>query len=126
VTAPGKDAIAKALTPIPVLSLPKASPKTPSPGGKTRASITASDRSWITACTDGKATFSKLFVGGSQDDLVFSERALVRMGSAGSVAILLNGKPVGSLGRVGEVRVVELTPNASRIVTPGGPGDCTN
>jgi hypothetical protein len=125
VTAPGKDAIAKALTPIPALSVPNASPKPP-PGGKTHASITASDRSWITACTDGKAAFSKLFVGGSKDDLVFSERALVRMGSAGSVAIVLNGKPVGSLGRVGEVRVLELTPNASRIITPGGPGDCTN
>jgi hypothetical protein len=122
---PSQDAIAKALTPIPAPPVPKTSPPPP-PGGKTRASITASDRSWITACADGKAAFSKLFIAGSKDDLVFSERALVRMGSAGSVEIVLNGKPVGSLGNVGQVRVVELTPGASRFITPGGPGDCTN
>jgi hypothetical protein len=98
---------------------------TPAPAGKTQVSITSTDRSWITACADGKSAFSKLFVNGSKDELAFSDRALVRMGSAGSVDIALNGKSVGPLGHVGQVVIVELTPKGFRLAKPGEPGDCT-
>ena len=116
------DPVAKALAPAPVV------PKTSSPVAAPSASqavITATDRSWITACADGKQAFSKLFVNASKDELAFSTRAVVRMGSAGSAAISVNGKSVGSLGRVGQVVIIELTPNASRFLTPGDAADCT-
>jgi hypothetical protein len=70
-------------------------------------------------------TLSKLFVAGSKEDLAFSSSAVVRMGSAGPLQILLNGKSVGSLGNPGEVKVIELMPTGSRFMTPGEPGDCT-
>ncbi len=90
-----------------------------------RVAITASDRSWVTACADGYPVLSKLFVNGSKDQLVFSARALVRMGSAGPLEIRLNDKSVGPLGLPGQVRVMELTASGSRFITPGEPGDCT-
>ena len=92
---------------------------------QTRALIRASDNSWITACVDGKAVFSKLFTNGSRYDLPFTSRAVVRAGNAGPVDIFLNGKPIGPVGHAGEVSVVELTPSASRIITRGAPADCT-
>ncbi len=119
---------APAKAPAPLIPAPVGKPQpSPKPGTAVtaHASITSSDRSWITACADGKPSFSKLFVEGSKDDLAFSQRALVRMGSAGPVEIILNGKPVGPLGRTGQVVIVELTPAGFRIAMPGEPGDCT-
>lgn len=93
--------------------------------GKSRVSITASDRSWVTACADGKMVFSKLFTSGSKEDVAFSGRAVVRTGSAGALEMQLNGKPTGPLGRPGQVRVIEFTPDSSRFISPGEPDDCT-
>jgi hypothetical protein len=87
--------------------------------------IRTSDNSWVTACVDGKAVFSKLFTNGSRYDLPFTRRAVVRAGNAGPVDIFLNGKPIGPVGHAGEVSVVELTPSASRLITRGEPADCT-
>jgi hypothetical protein len=113
-----KAALAKALTPPPPL------PTAP-PAGKSRASISATDRSWVTACADGTIVFSKLFSSGSKQDLMFTSRAVVRMGNAGPLEIQLNGKPTGRLGNAGEVKVFELTPTGSRFLTPGEASDCT-
>ncbi len=113
---------------------PKAASPTPKPAevspavsgaGKSHASIRANDRSWITACVDGKVVFSKLFAAGSRDDIDFLDRAVVRMGDAGPVEITVDGKPVGSLGRTGQVRVIELVPGASHFLVGGEEGDCT-
>jgi hypothetical protein len=110
---------------IPAAPVPKAAGRATPPAGMSRVVITASDRSWVNACADGNPAFSKLFVNGSKQELVFSSRALVRMGSAGPLEIRLNGKSVGPLGLAGQVRVMEFTPSASRFITPGEPGDCT-
>jgi hypothetical protein len=117
--------VSKAAPPEVKTPVPAPTPSAVPPAGKSHASISASDRSWVTACADGKVVFSKLFTSGSKQDLVFSGRAVVRVGSAGPVEILLNSKPVGTLGRPGQVRVMELTPSSSRFMTPGEPGDCT-
>jgi hypothetical protein len=74
---------------------------------------------------DGKVVFSKLFAAGSRDDIDFLDRAVVRMGDAGPVEITVDGKPVGSLGRTGQVRVIELVPGASHFLVGGEEGDCT-
>jgi hypothetical protein len=134
VAAAAKSAPAPVSGPAPVsppapAAVPSAVLK-PTPGatpqaGMSRVAITASDRSWVTACADGNPVFSKLFVNGSKEQLVFSGRALVRMGSAGPLEIRLNDKSVGPLGLPGQVRVMELTASGSRFITPGEPGDCT-
>jgi hypothetical protein len=92
---------------------------------KSHASIRTNDRSWITACVDGKVVFSKLFTAGSQDSVDFVDRAVVRTGNAGPVEITLDGKPVGALGQTGQVRVIELVPGAPRFLVGGEADDCT-
>ncbi len=89
------------------------------------ALLEASDRSWITACVDGKLVFSKLFTAGSQDSVDFIDRAVVRVGDAGPVEITLDGKPVGSLGQKGQVRVIELVRGAPHFLVRGEADDCT-
>ena len=92
---------------------------------KSHASIQTNDRSWITACADGKMLFSKLFTAGSKDNVDFIKRAVVRIGDAGPVEITIDGKPLGPLGRTGQVRVIVLTPGSSHFQVSGEPDDCT-
>jgi len=96
-----------------------------SAAGKSHASIRTKDRSWITACVDGKVEFSKLFTTGSQESVDFIDHAVVRMGDAGPVEITLDGKPVGPLGRTGQVRVIELGRGAPHFLLGGETDDCT-
>lgn len=112
---------------LPTVPKPVATPVPPpvSRAGISRASIQASDRNWITACAAGKVVFSKLFTAGSEDSVDFTSQAVVRMGNAGPVELLLNGKSVGSLGQMGQVRVIALTPTASHFLAGGEPDDCT-
>jgi hypothetical protein len=46
---------------------------------------------------------------------------LLLIGNAGGVTILLNGKPIGSLGPKGQVRNVQLTSGGFEIVAPKSP-----
>src|ERR1022692_2263852 len=96
-----------------------------SSAGKSHASIQANDRSWITACVDGNVVFSKLFTAGTEDSIDFIDHAIVRMGNAGPVEITLDSKPVGSLGQMGQVRVIELVRGASHFLVGGEAEDCT-
>ena len=106
-------------------SSPQTLPGLLSTEGKLEASIQASDQSWVVACADGKGLFAKLFTDGSRETIGFNQRAVVRVGSAGAVQITANGKAVGALGRVGQVRVIELTSDDSHFLTRGEPSDCT-
>jgi hypothetical protein len=107
----------------PALNAP--SQEAPVPAGQSRAVIEASDKSWVTACSDGKVAFTKLFMSGTKENLVFSSTAVVRVGNAGSLEISLNGKSVGPLGRPGQLRVVELTPSSTRFIPLHDPDGCT-
>ena len=89
------------------------------------ALLQANDRSWITACVDGKVVFSRLFTAGNKASVDFMNRAVVRVGDAGPVEITLDGKPVGSLGQVGQVRVIELVRGAAHFLVGGEADDCT-
>jgi len=92
---------------------------------KSSVSVQASDRSWIVACADSKVLFARLFTAGNSHTIEFKRRAIVRVGSAGSVQILDDGRFPGTLGDVGEVRIVEFTPGDSHFLKGGEIEDCT-
>ena len=92
---------------------------------KSHVSVHANDRSWVVACADGKVLFTRLFTAGNSHMLEFNRRAIVRVGSAGSVQIVADGKSPGALGAVGEVRIVEFTPGGSHFLKGGEIEDCT-
>jgi len=128
--SPGKPAVQQTPVSAPLHQpAPKALPvqtQTPAPTGeKSRASIQASDQSWVVTCVDNKPLFSKLFTAGTREDIEFISRAVVRLGRSSAVQILANGKPVET-GSVGQVAIVELTPGDSRLLQDGAPGDCTH
>lgn len=99
---------------------PAAAPVPSVSANKSVASIRTSDRSWITACADGKLLFSKLFVEGSAESVEFTDRATVRMGNSGPVEISVDGKPAGPVGRMGEVRAVEITSSGVQRLPDAG------
>jgi len=130
-------AAAAAKSDVPVISEPAppapppAAPKpalavAPAPKpAESHALIAASDSSWVTACSAGKVVFTKMFVGGTKEDVAFTDRAIVRLGNAGPVEIQLNGKSIGPLGRPGQLRAIELTPGAWRFLPLRDPDGCT-
>ena len=110
---------------IPVIAKPTpVSAPAPKPF-KSHVLITASDSSWVTACSAGKVVFTKLFAGGTREGVAFTDRAIVRVGNAGPVDIQLNGKSIGPLGRPGQVRAIELTPGSWRFLPLREPDGCT-
>ena len=94
-------------------------------GAKSHVFVHASDRSWVVACADGKVLFSRLFTAGNRHTFQFNRRAIVRVGSAGSVQIVVDEESPGALGAVGQVRIVEFTPGDSHFLKGGEIQDCT-
>jgi len=88
-------------------------------------SVHATDRSRVVACADRKVLFSLSFTGGDGQTVDFDRDAIVRLGSAGSVQIMKDGKFTGMLGKTGEVRIVAFTPETSYFLNGGEAEDCT-
>jgi hypothetical protein len=91
---------------------------------KSVVSVATRGRSWVTVCADDRMVFSKIFDAGSKDSVEFAGHAVVRLGSAGLADISMDGKPIGPLGPVDQVRAIELTPESSRILDEGDHGGC--
>ena len=89
-------------------------------------SINVTESSWVSACSDGKPAFATLFSPGDTRLIEFSARAVVRVGNAGGVEIAVDGKPLGPLGRIGTLRLIEFTPGAFRYLPAASPAaaDC--
>lgn len=82
----------------------------------------AIEPTWISVMSDGRQTFATALAGGAMKTVEASESVRVLVGNAGGLELSLNGKPVGPLGRRGEVRIVELTAAGAQIqMTPRKP-----
>jgi hypothetical protein len=88
---------------------------------KRHASIKATEASWVSACSDGKEVFARLFLPNDKREIEFSERAVMRVGNAGGVEITLEGKPIEMVGGPGRLREIEFSPGGFqfRPVPPG-------
>ena len=87
--------------------------------------VQATDRSWVVACADGKVLFSRLFTAGDRHMVKFDREAIVRVGRAGSVQIIKDGKFTGPLGVNGQVRIVAFTPEDAHFLNGVEDEDCT-
>ena len=92
---------------------------------RSHVSVHATYRSRVVACANRKIIFSLLFTGGEGHTVEFDRDAIARAGSTGSVTIMKDGKFTGMLGNIGEVRIVEFTPEASYFLDGGEAKDCT-
>jgi hypothetical protein len=95
--------------------------------GLRHASIEVTTTNWVSACSDGKEVLRRFLSSGDVRQIDFFERALLRVGNAAGVRIAVEGRPV-PLGPSGGLRVIELGPHGSRLVSlppaDDGRNDC--
>lgn len=111
--APSAPAAAPAPTAQPE---PPAATVEPADATLARVELKAVEPSWVVINIAGKESFAKL-LGAGESKIVDSEQPIrVQIGNAGGVEVQANGKAVKSLGRRGQVRVFEVTPQGFHFV----------
>jgi cytoskeleton protein RodZ len=85
------------------------------PAGNLLLNLAASEETWLSLWVDGRQIFSGILAPGETKTIEGTQKARVYVGNAGGLEIHLNGKPVGPLGKSGEVRVVDLTREGIQI-----------
>jgi len=100
-----------------------AQPPPPGPPGPVHVEVQASDVVWVLARADGKTAFVGTLEASQQHTIDAQTSVVLRLGSAGSAEITLNGKPIGPVGPKGQPRTVEFTSRGFRIVALPKPPD---
>jgi cytoskeletal protein RodZ len=88
------------------------------PNAPVRVQMTAAEPVWISVTSDGKTLFAGVLEANQSRSVDANATVLLRLGNAGGVSILLNGKSIGSVGPRGQVRNVQLTSGGFEIVAP--------
>ncbi len=88
------------------------------PSGPVHVELVADGVVWVLARVDGKFAFAETMEPNSRRTLDGTKDVLLRLGNAGGVTILLNGKPIGPAGPKGQVRTLQLTSGGFQIVPP--------
>jgi len=81
-----------------------------------RVALSADEKTWVSISSDGKNIFANLLEPHETKIVLAAEKVRLLIGNAGGLEISLNGKPIGSIGPRGQIRVVELTPAGFQIV----------
>jgi hypothetical protein len=121
---PGRSHPASISVPSPPSVPPPSAPTAPAkpaqvePAKPHLATITATENTWISACSDGRVVFENLLIPNGTLEVRFSSLAAIHLGNAGGVGISVDGKPIGPVGTPGMVRVVELLPDQIRLLPP--------
>ena len=103
--------------PTPVAALPAP----PNPDATVHVEITADEMAWVLARTDGKFAFSTTMSARTTRTVEGVKEVTLRLGNAGGMTILLNGKPIGPAGPKGQVRTIQFTSGGFQIVPPKPP-----
>jgi cytoskeleton protein RodZ len=82
---------------------------------------TAEEPVWVLARADGKYLFSGTLEANQTRSIEGNDAVTLRIGNAGGVTIMLNGKPIGALGPKGQVREVQFTSGGFHIVAAPKP-----
>jgi hypothetical protein len=84
--------------------------------------LSATEPTWLSLTSDGKSAYNGMLEAATTKVLDSHDRARIRMGNAGGVNVLFNGKSLGALGKRGQVRTIEFTAAGYReIVLPTPP-----
>jgi cytoskeletal protein RodZ len=90
-----------------------------SSGDTMRISVSATEKTWLSIISDGKPLFSGVLEASESKTLEGKQWAQLRLGNAGGVEVLWNGKSIGPLGGRGQVCTVVFTRENYHIVSPG-------
>jgi cytoskeleton protein RodZ len=93
----------------------------PNPNALVRVQMIAQEPVWVSAKTDGKVSFIGTLASNESRWVDANDSVLLKLGNAGGINILLNGKPIGPVGPKGQIRTLQLTPGGFHIVPPEPP-----
>lgn len=85
------------------------------PAAALTAELAVTGRTWLKVTVDGDVAFEGIAAKGWTRSFGGTERVEILIGNAGAVDLSVNGKPQGSLGGIGAVRELLITPG------PDGP-----
>ncbi len=71
--------------------------------------LSATEKTWLSITSEGKHLFSGFLEPSQTKTLTSVEAARMTVGNAGGIEVRLNGKPIGPIGKSGQVRVVVFT-----------------
>lgn len=80
--------------------------------------LSATETTWLSITSEGKNIFSGVLAPSETKTLRASDMAKMKVGNAGGIDVLWNGKPIGPIGQRGQVRVVLFTPESFQILPP--------
>ena len=85
--------------------------------------LRAGESCWIMVSVGARQSFVGVLDAGQSKSFEATEPIRVRTGNAGGLSIEWNGKPVGSLGPRGQVRIIEFSPSEFKYLplTPAKP-----
>jgi hypothetical protein len=89
-------------------------PASPLSASPVRVMISVTEPVWVSVSCDGSVRFRGLLADNDSRSFDASGSVSVIIGNAGGVVISVNGKPLGPLGRHGEVQLMEFTPAGAR------------
>ena len=88
--------------------------------------LAATEKTWLSITSEGKRIFSGFLEPSQTKILTGLDAARMTVGNAGGINVLLNGKPIGPIGKSGQVRVVLFTPDNFEVLpleTPTAPAE---
>jgi hypothetical protein len=96
---------------------------TTGPDGVNRVvvNLSATEKTWLSITCDGKRIFSGILEASQTKTLFGSDVATMKVGNAGGIEVLWNGKSIGPIGPRGQVREVLFTPDNFEIKQPTKP-----
>lgn len=80
--------------------------------------LSATEKTWLSISSDGKQIFSGILQPSQTKTLTGLDVAKLKVGNAGGLEVLWNGKPIGPIGPRGQVRTILFTPENFQILTP--------
>jgi cytoskeleton protein RodZ len=83
--------------------------------------LSATERTWLSISSNGKEIFAGVLQPSESKTLTGLDRATMKVGNAGGIEVLWNGKIISPLGTRGQVLTIRITPQDFEIVPPPQP-----
>jgi cytoskeletal protein RodZ len=83
--------------------------------------LSATEKTWLSVTSGGRQIFSGVLEPSQTKILTGLEMAQMKVGNAGGIEVLWNGKSIGPIGPRGTVRVVVFTPDNFEILSSDPP-----
>jgi len=80
--------------------------------------LSATEKTWLSISSNGKKIFSGFLEPSQSKTLTGGESATMKVGNAGGIDVLWNGKSIGPIGPRGQVRTIHFTQENFRILSP--------